>query len=273
MSDASLAAPALRRPSLPPLRLERFAGLLLPLALVLGWQAATSFGWVRPNQLPSPARVWETLAALAATGELADHIAATFWRVLAGFALGVAVALPLGAACGLSAPLRRLLDPTVQLLRSVPSLAWVPLFILWLGIAEASKIALIALGAFLPLYLNVLAAVGQVDRKLLEAARAFRLGPWRTALRVVLPAALPGVFIGLRSGLALAWMFVVAAELMGASEGLGFLMVDGQSTGRATLVIGGLLLFAIAGKLSDMALAAFSRRLLAWQDVAAAARP
>lgn len=273
MSDTALTTPRLRRPALPALQLGRFAGLLLPLALLALWQAATALGWVPPNQLPSPARVWNTLAALAATGELADHVAATLWRVAAGFALGAAVAVPLGAACGLSAPLRRLLDPTVQLLRSVPSLAWVPLFILWLGIAEASKVALIALGAFLPLYLNVLAAVGQVDRKLLETARAFRLGPWRTATRVVLPAALPGVFVGLRSGLALAWMFVVAAELMGASEGLGFLMVDGQSTGRATLIIGGLLLFAVAGKLSDMALAALARRLLRWQDVVAGAWP
>jgi len=272
MSGALLAGVRPRPAALPSLRLGRFAGLLLPLALLAFWQAASSFGWVRPNQLPSPARVWQALLALAATGELAAHIAATFWRVAVGFALGAVVAIPLGAACGLSPTLRRLLDPTVQMLRSVPSLAWVPLFILWLGIAEASKVALIALGAFLPLYLNVLAAVGQVDRKLLETARAFRLGPWRTALRVVLPAALPGVFIGLRSGLALAWMFVVAAELMGASEGLGFLMVDGQSTGRATLVIGGLLLFAVAGKLTDMALAALSRRLLTWQDVMAEAR-
>lgn len=212
MSETALRVPAPpRRLALPSLPLGRLLGLALPLALLALWQAASGFGWVRPNQLPSPGMVLDTMAGLAATGELADHLRATLARVAVGFGLGAAAGVALGAACGLSGVLCRALDPTVQMLRSVPSLAWVPLFILWLGIQEESKVALIALGAFLPVYLNVLSAVGQVDRKLVEAARAFGYGPLRRAARVVLPAALPGVFIGLRAGLALAWMFVVAA--------------------------------------------------------------
>lgn len=267
---ASAGAPARAR-RINPARLARgLTGWILPLAILALWLGLTLSGLVRASLLPAPQAVVEGMLALAGTGELFAHLGATAWRVAAGFALGAGIAVPLGAVCGLVPTVRRLLDPTMQMLRAVPSLAWVPLFILWLGIAEASKVALIALGVFLPVYLNVLAAVGQVDGKLIEVARAFRLGWGRRLRRVVLPAALPGLFVGLRAGLALGWMFVVAAELMGASEGLGFLMVDGQSTGRPDLIIGALILFALCGKATDTLLAAFATRLLAWQDTIAA---
>ena len=160
----------------------------------------------------------------------------------------------------------RLLDPTLQALRNIPSLAWVPLFILWLGIFEASKVALIGFGVFFPVYLNLMAGIRGVDRKLVEVARVYNFSAFTLVRRVLLPATLPAYMVGLRSGLGLGWMFVIAAEFMGASEGLGFLLIDGQMTGRPQVIIGAIILFALFGKATDLVLAAASKRVLFWQD-------
>jgi sulfonate transport system permease protein len=154
----------------------------------------------------------------------------------------------------------------VQSLRNVPSLAWVPLFILWLGIYELSKVTLIAAGVFFPVYLNLMSGIQSVDRKLVEVGRVYRLSGLKLVRRVLLPATLPAYFVGLRSGLGLGWMFVIAAELMGASKGLGFLLLDGQMTSRPQVIIGSLVLFAILGKLTDVVLVAVGDRFVGWQD-------
>jgi sulfonate transport system permease protein len=161
---------------------------------------------------------------------------------------------------------RRLLDPLLQGLRNIPSIAWVPLFILWLGIAEASKVALIAVGVFFPVYLNLMSGIAKTDRKLVEVGRAYRMTGWRLVWSVLVPATLPSYIVGLRSGLGLGWMFVAAAELMGASEGLGFLLIDGQMTGRPAVVIAALIAFAVVGKATDLVLVLLGGRILRWQD-------
>lgn len=239
---------------------------LLPALILALWIGATETRWVKPNLLPPPGAVVAVLIELWRSGDLWPNITATLGRVASGFVLGVAVATALGAATGHFDTARRVIDPTIQALRAIPSIAWVPLFILWLGIAEPSKVALIAVGVFFPVYLNLMAAIQGVDRKLIEVARACRMNGARLIFRILLPAALPGFVVGLRSGLGLGWMFVVAAELMGASEGVGYLMIDGQTTGRPALVIAALLLFAALGKLSDLILATLGRGALAWQD-------
>ena len=183
-----------------------------------------------------------------------------------GFGLGTALGTVLGALTGYSPLLRRLLDPLLQGLRNIPSLAWVPLFILWLGIYETSKVVLIAVGVFFPVYLAVMSGLQHVDRKLLEVGRVYGLAGWALVRRVFLPAALPAYFVGLRNGLGLGWMFVVAAEIMGATKGLGFLLVDGQMTGRPQTILASILLFAVLGRATDSLLVRLSRRLLRWQD-------
>ena len=192
-----------------------------------------------------------TLAELCRSGELGRHLAATLWRVAAGFALGLVLATALGALTGFSTRARQLLDPTMQALRAIPSIAWVPLFILWFGIFEASKVALIAVGAFFPIYLSLMTGIQGVDRKLVEVGRVYQLGPLALVRRILIPAALPAWLTGVRGGLGLAWMFVIAAELMGASEGLGYLLLDGQMLGNAAQILGALVLFAILGKATD----------------------
>jgi len=241
-------------------------GLVLPATLLLLWEAACRTGLFPPNQLPAPTVVFQEMAALAATGELFDHIGITLYRVFAGFLLGVAVATVLGSLTGYSRACRELLDPLVQALRNVPSLAWVPLFILWLGIFELSKVTLIAVGVFFPVYLNLMSGIQGVDRKLVEVGRVYRLTGFRLVRRVLLPATLPAYLVGLRSGLGLGWMFVIAAELMGASKGLGFLLLDGQMTSRPQVIIGSLVLFAIFGKLTDVILVTVGQRFVGWQD-------
>jgi len=194
-------------------------------------------------------------------------VAASTARVVAGYAIGATLAVAVGSLVGLSATARALLDPSFQALRAIPSLAWVPLLLLWLGIGEAPKLAMIAIGAFFPVYMGVVSGITGVDRKLVEVARLMRLRPLALVRRVLLPAALPSVMTGLRNGLSLAWMFMVAGELIAASSGLGYLLTDGRETSRADLVLAAIVLLAILGKLSDTAMACLERRLLAWRDV------
>jgi sulfonate transport system permease protein len=161
----------------------------------------------------------------------------------------------------------RLLDPTIQALRAIPSIARVPPFILWLGIFETSKLALIALGVSFPVYLGILSAIQSVDRKLIEVGRVFGLSRAGIALRIIWPAVMPTwVVASLRTGLGLGFMFVVAAELMGRSEGLGYLLLDGQQMGGADPILVAMIVFALLGKASDSVLVALSRPVLRWQD-------
>src|SRR5829696_1042414 len=257
-SGASFAAP----------RLKWALGFLLPLALLIGWEAAVRLGLAEGRLMPPPSRIAGTLYALAYTGELWTHVWATFWRVAVGFAAGGLAGILLGGLSGASETARKLLDPTLQALRAIPSLAWVPLFILWLGIFEASKVTLIAVGAFFPVYLGVAGAILSVDRKLVEVGRVFRLSRLDLARRILLPAVLPELLIALRSGLGLGFMFVVAAEFMGASEGLGYLLVDGQQLGKPDQILAAIIAFALMGKAADSLLVAATKPLVRWQDVA-----
>ncbi|MEO0035688.1 MAG: hypothetical protein RLZZ501_1711 [Pseudomonadota bacterium] len=241
-------------------------GLILPLGLAFGWEAAVALGWADDRLLPTPSRILATLAALAQNGELGPHVLATLQRVALGFLFGVAAGTLFGALSGYWPLARRLLDPTLQALRNIPSIAWVPLFILWFGIFETSKVTLIAVGVFFPIYLSLGAAILGVDRKLVEVGRSLRFGHREMITRILLPATLPSYLIALRAGLGLGWMFVVAAEFMGAEQGLGFLLVDGQQTGRPAVILASIVAFALLGKLTDSLLAALSARLLTWQD-------
>lgn len=243
------------------------AGLLLPVLLAVLWEGLARAGLANTRLMPPPSVVGQTLWSLTLSGELFAHAVATLSRVAAGFGIGAGVGTVLGAVTGALPVARGLLDPTLQALRAIPSIAWVPLFILWFGIFEASKVALIAVGVFFPIYLGVAAAIQDIDRKIIEVGRVFRLSRLAMVRRVLLPAILPAWFTALRSGLGLGFMFVVAAEIMGASEGLGYLLVDGQQLGRPDTIIAAIIAFAVLGKLADGLLVALTRPFLAWQDL------
>lgn len=241
-------------------------GLILPVGLALIWELLVGLHWADGRLFPTPSRVVATLISLARTGDLIDHILMTMQRVALGFIFGVTAGTVLGTISGYWTLARRIIDPTLQALRSIPSIAWVPLFILWFGIFETSKVILIAVGVFFPIYLSLSGAILWVDRKLVEVGRAFRFTHREIIIRILLPASLPSYVIALRSGLGLGWMFVVAAEFMGAEQGLGFLLVDGQQTGRPAVILASITTFAILGKLTDWLLATISARFLTWQD-------
>jgi sulfonate transport system permease protein len=241
-------------------------GLVLPVTLAAGWEIAVGLGLSSGRLLPPPSVIFDTFVDLAATGELQRHALATLSRVAAGFVCGVPAGTLVGAIAGYSALTHRLVDPTLQALRSIPSIAWVPLFILWFGIFEASKIILIAVGVFFPVYLGVMGAVISVDRKIVEVGRVFRLSGPAMVRRILLPAVMPAYVISLRAGLGLGWMFVVAAEFLGASTGLGFLLIDGQQLGKPAQIVAAIVAFAILGKFTDYLIAAIAAPFLRWED-------
>lgn len=242
--------------------LDLLLGWIVPASLLVLWEILSRVGYLPVNWLPAPTSVARTIYELGVTGDLWKHLGITALRVAVGFLLGASAGTFLGGLTGYLPAARKLLDPMLHSLRSVPSIAWVPLFLLWLGIQETSKIALISVGAFFPVYLNLSMAVRHVDPKLIEVGRLYRLNSFDMVRRLILPAALPEYLVGLRSGLGLAWMFVVAAELLGASSGLGYLMVDGQMTGRAGIIIASVVLFAVCGKVSDWTMSIAGTKLL-----------
>jgi sulfonate transport system permease protein len=240
-------------------------GFIIPGILLIVWEVLARLGVFPPYWLPAPTSVVSAGLDMARQGDLAGNILITTERVLAGFAIGAVAATVLGALTGYSQRCRRLMDPLLQSLRNIPSMAWVPLFLLWLGIQESSKITLIAVGVFFPVYLNLMSGIQHIDQKLVEVGRVFRLSGFQLTRRVILPATLPAYITGLRSGLGLGWMFVVAAELMGSSKGIGFLMNDAEMTGRPGIVIVCILLFAICGKLTDMLIELTGGYFLRWK--------
>jgi sulfonate transport system permease protein len=266
----TIAAPDTAETTRAPVRRRRVSrawlGLILPVTLAVIWEIAVRMGLSDGRLVPPPSVIFATLRELAESGELWKHTLATVSRVAAGFALGVVAGTVLGAIAGYSSLSRRLMDPTLQALRSIPSIAWVPLFILWFGIFEESKITLIAVGVFFPVYLGVMGAIMSVDRKIVEVGRVFRLSGPALVWRILLPAVLPSYIVALRSGLGLGWMFVVAAELLGASEGLGFLLIDGQQLGKPAQIVAAIVAFAIIGKTTDWLIATASAPFLRWED-------
>lgn len=241
-------------------------GLALPVGLAFVWEITVRLGFSDGRLVPPPSRIYQEFAELGQSGELLRHVTATLLRVLFGFGLGTIAGTLLGAIAGYSAVVRRLVDPSLQGLRAVPSIAWIPLFILWLGIFETSKIALIAVGVFFPIYLGVMGAVLSVDRKIVEVGRAFRLSGGAMVRRILLPAVLPAYVVSIRAGLGLGWMFVIAAEFMGASEGLGYLLIDGQQLGKPAEIVAAILAFAVLGKFTDAIVVLGSVPFLRWQD-------
>ncbi|MDP2746912.1 ABC transporter permease [Pseudomonas sp.] len=254
-----------RLPSLRP-SLANLRGWAVPLALLLGLEALVRFGVLPAHQMPAPTQVAQTLFNLAVSGELLRHINASLLRVAAGFLIGAGLAIVIGTWVGLSRRAEAYLEPTFQALRAIPSLAWVPLLLLWLGIDETPKVVLIALGAFFPVYLALLAGIRNIDRKLVEVGQLYQLSRFALVRRILLPAALPNLFTGLRGALSLSWMFLVAAELIAATRGLGYLLSDGRETSRPDLVIAAIVLLAVLGKLSDSLLKYWETRALSWRD-------
>lgn len=241
-------------------------GALLPAILLCLWELLARLHLVSSYVLPSISSVLLDLGAMVRNGTLFIHLGATISRVACGAFFGALSGSALGLLVGLSRKSEAYLDPLIQGLRSVPALAWVPLLLLWMGIDESPKIALILIGSFFPVYLNVVSGVRSVDRRLLEVGQVSGFSHCELVARIVLPASLPSVLTGLRGGLAAAWLYVVAAELIAANSGLGFMLTDGRELSRADLIFGSILLLAVCGKATDGLLKWAEAKCLAWRE-------
>ena len=235
-------------------RLPSLVPWILPIVLLGLWQASLTLGFVKSYQLTPPLEVLESAGDQWRRGLLQQDILATVFRVVVGFAVGASLGVVLGTITGLSRGIHRAVEPTLQAVRSVPTLAWGPLLLLWLGIDDTPKFLLVAIGAFFPVYVNLVAGIHGVDRQAGRGRPDLRpAAAAETARRVILPASLPSVFTGLRLGFSQAWLFVVVAEIFGATRGLGFRLTDSQQLTRVDLMLVAMLVLALLGKLTDTA--------------------
>lgn len=226
-------------------------GAIIPVTLLAVWWVITELKILPAYRLPSPAAVVAAIGNLPITHNLPLDIAISTQRVFIGFAIGAGLGLVIGAIVGLWKSANVLLGPLLSALRAVPSLAWAPLLLLYLGLFETPKITLVAIGAFFPIFTAISGALRHVDPHLVEMARAYGLGPFRVLTTVRLPAVIPTIVSGLRLSLSQAWLFLVAAEIIGASLGLGSLLVDAGQSARVDIMFLAIILLAILGRITD----------------------
>lgn len=239
--------------------------LISPLVLLVLWQVLSSAGVVSDKTLASPAQVISAAAELWSDGSLQDALAVSVQRVVLGAVLGIAVAVLLGVLAGFSRIVELAIDPPIQMLRTVPFLGLIPLFIIWFGIGEQPKVFLVALGVMFPLYLNLFAGIRSIDGKLIEAAETLGLSKFQLATHVILPGALPQALTGLRMSLGVAWLALIVAEQINADAGLGYLINNARIYFRIDIVIFGLLVYAFLGLATDAIVRALEGRLLTWR--------
>jgi len=243
--------------------------LASPIAIICLWQTGAWLGIIPAQTLAAPLRIGRTAAGLLGDGTLGHNLLVSLLRACAGLALAVAAGTVLALAAGLSRLGEAAIDPPMQMGRTLPVLAMVPLFILWFGIGETPKIGLVALGAVFPIYLNLFKGVRGVDPKLLEMARTLGLTRWQTLRHVVLPGALPDFLLGLRFAVGISWLMLVVAEQVNANSGLGHMMMDAQEFLRTDIILVGLFVYALLGLLSDQAVRLIEARTLAWRPTGA----
>ena len=208
--------------------IKKLQGLYFPVFLIIVWQSFSSYGWLNPYLVPSPVEIMLAFKELVYTGEIFTHMQSSLFRLAVGMASTIVLAVPLGLLVGRFSRIQKFVTPTLAFLQQIPSIAWIPVFILWLGIGESSKIALMVYAAFFPVFINTLFGIQSVDHKLKEVAYVFRLSLPTMITRVYLPSAMPHFFVGIRLGFSNCWRALVAAEIIASSKGLGYLLMEGR---------------------------------------------
>ncbi len=237
---------------------------VVPAVLIVAWQAASEFGWLSTRVLPAPLAVVQAAWELARTGELWTHVWVSTWRAAVGLAVGGGLGLLLGLLTGTFRSAATLLDSTLQMVRNIPTLALIPLVILWFGIDETAKLFLVALGVFFPVYLNTFHGIRAVDPGLIEMARSYGLSGWRLYREVILPGALPSILVGVRFSLGLMWVILIVAETISAQSGIGYMTMNAREFLQTDVVLVGILLYALLGKLADVLSRGLERFWLRW---------
>ena len=241
-----------------------WTGWLLPIAILAIWQIAASTGFLSSAILPNPIDIGRAAYRLTANGELLRNMEASTLRALAGLAVGGGIGLAFGFANGLSRWSDAVTDTTLQMVRNVPHLALIPLVILWFGIDEGAKLFLVALGVFFPVYLNTLHGIRAVDPLLVEMGRSYGMGSLALFRRIILPGALPSIFVGLRYALGITWLTLIVAETIAAQSGIGYMAMQAREFQQTDIVVLAILIYAVLGKLADSTVRVLERYFLVW---------
>jgi len=237
---------------------------VVPILTLIAWPIACDQAWISRRTLPSPFAIGRAAWALALSGELFHHAAISCQRAAGGFAIGGGLGLLFGMLNGMSSLASRLLDTTLQMLRNIPHLAIIPMVILWFGIGEPAKLFLVAVGVFFPIYLNTYHGVRLVDPGLIEMGRVYRLSRAAMFWRVILPGAMPSILLGVRYGLGIMWLTLIVAETISANAGIGYMTMNAREFLQTDIVLVGVLLYTLLGKLADVMARALERRCLSW---------
>lgn len=238
--------------------------LALPLMLLVFWEAMALTGHTKPYAMPAPAAIVNTTLDYLTNGKLLKNISVSFIRVFEGFFLALIAGFTLGILASVFRKVNIFTDFIIQIIRPIPPIAWIPLAILWFGIGENSKIFIIFLGAFFPIFVNTMDGVHNIEAKYFELAQAYGVSKTKLIKLIVIPGALPSIMTGIRLGIGNAWVCVVAAEMIGATSGVGYMLSDGRSLSRPDVVILGMLLVGIVGKIMDDLLKLFRKKLIVW---------
>jgi sulfonate transport system permease protein len=237
---------------------------LLPLGIIIAWEAGSQAGWISNRVLPAPSAVLRAGWHLALTGELWTNVAISFLRATAGLAIGGSLGFAFGLTNGLSINCERVTDTLLQMVRNIPHLALIPLVILWFGIQETAKIFLVALGVFFPIYINTLHGIRSIDPQLIEMARTYGMSRTELFWQVILPGALPSIFVGLRYALGFMWLTLIVAETIAASSGIGYMAMQAREFLLVDVVVFSILLYAFLGKIADIAARLLEKTFLSW---------
>jgi sulfonate transport system permease protein len=242
----------------------QIAPWLVPFAVLAAWELAARNGGLSSRVLPEPLAVLKAAWSLVQSGDMWANVKVSTWRALSGFAIGGGIGFVLGLATGLFKPAEIALDSTIQMIRNIPALAMIPLVILWFGIGEEAKLFLVALGVFFPVYVNTFHGIRSVDANLVEMARSYGLSGFALYREVILPGALPSILVGVRFALGLMWVMLIVAETISAQSGIGYMTMNAREFLQTDVVVVGILLYALLGKLADMLAKAIERVTLRW---------
>lgn len=236
----------------------------VPVILLLAWQIAAQIGWLSSRILPEPLAVAKAAWTLTVSGELLTHVSVSLWRATSSFIVGGGLGLLLGLLTGTFKTAETLLDTTLQMVRNIPALALIPLVILWFGIEESAKLFLVSIGVFFPIYLNTFHGIRSVDSGLIEMAKSYGLSGWPLYRDVILPGALPSILVGVRFSLGLVWVLLIVAETISAQSGIGYMTMNAREFLQTDIVLVGILLYALLGKLADALSRGLERYWLRW---------
>ena len=236
----------------------------VPVLLIVTWQLAAQFGYLSSRILPEPLAVLKAFWNLTVSGEIFVHVRTSLWRAISGFLVGGSLGLALGLLTGTFRIAETLLDTSLQMIRNIPALALMPLVILWFGIDEIAKLFLVSVGVFFPVYLNTFHGIRSVDKGLIEMARSYGLSGWSLYRDVILPGALPSILVGVRFALGLVWVLLIVAETISAQAGIGYMTMNAREFLQTDVVLVGILLYALLGKLADSLSRAVEHRSLRW---------